>query len=712
MDWVYKFRDQLIKCKFMSAIGIDLGSLVSVIAVVQKGGVEIIANEASYRETSNSVGYGSTERLLGEMAKAKMKSNYKNTVNFFTRFLNLDINSPELQYERKHVFCKIVPGHNNKVAFQVDYQGEQIVVTPEQVLGAHLHTLATILKFNNIDNRDYVLTYPNYFSQAEKESMLAAARIANVKINRLVSETECNVKSYGIYRRSDLKDQKRLVMFVDFGHSKTSVYFAEFTNQKATVVYENHNRHLGARDIDLFVFDLYQKKFEEDSGNLVSDFPKGRMRLLEGIEKQRKVLSANEDASCNVEYLVEEDDFSYTMTRETFEKLAGSVFERFKGFLDHCVSESKVNMQELHSVEIIGGGTRIPLIQSIIKQVSMKDVISKTLNQSENCARGAAICAAEVSTYFKVAPFPVVLKNHYAIQCKYQVQKDEGLVDKTGTLFKYGADVPVNMSVTMPKTRQTTFAISYDDSVPHRSTKELVFIETHAVYPKHEDFKLIVRACIDDNAQVSVKAVELEENYIEEQKRPKENKDKKDEKKDGDKNAEPEMEIHKVKKTHTTPVKFDVRRQDQIEQKDLDKWCEIEQSMAKRDNVIQETNRARNDLESLIYNCKDKVTAEWQSYINPDEVAKISGKQREVENWIGSEGTNAGKDQYIQKFNELTDLSSSVSDRKKNHDQFADSIIYFMNKIHQYNNESAEVEKNVSMLQKFANLVTFKVRFF
>lgn len=695
----------------MSAIGIDLGSLVSVIAVVQKGGVEIIANEASYRETSNAVGYGSTERLLGEMAKAKMKSNYKNTVNFFTRFLNLDMNSPELPYERKHVFCKIVPGHNNKVAFQVDYQGEQIVITPEQALGAHLHKLASILKFNNIENRDFVLTYPNYFSQAEKECMLAAAKIANVKINRLVSETECNVKSYGIYRRSELKDQKRLVMIVDFGHSKTSVYFAEFTNQKATVVYENHNRHLGARDIDLFVFDLYQKKFEEETGHLVNEFPKARMRLLEAIERQRKVLSANEDAACNVEYLVEEDDFSYNLTRDTFEKLSASVFERFKGFLDHCVTESKVNMKELHSVEIIGGGTRIPLIQTIIKNVAQKEVISKTLNQSENCARGAAICAAECSTYFKVAPFPVVLKNHYAIQCKYKVQKDEGIVEKTGTLFKYGAEIPISMSVTMPKTRQTTFEVTYEDAVPHRSTKELFFIETHPVNPKHEDFKLIVRTCIDDNFQLAIKTVELEENYIEEQKKPKEGKEKK-EKKEGEKEEEPEYEIHKVKKTHTSHVKYDLRRQEQIDQKELEKWCKTEVDMAKRDNVIQETNRARNDLESLVYNCKDKINSEWQAYITAEEVKKISSKQEEVESWISSEGMNAGKDAYVQKINELSVLTALVTDRKRNHDQFADSIVYFMNKIQQYSNESAEVEKNVSMLQKFANLVTFKVRFF
>lgn len=694
----------------MSAIGIDLGSQVSVIGVVQKGGVEIIANEASYRETSNSVGYGSSERLLGEMAKSKMKSNFKNTVTFFNRFLNLDMSSPELPYERKHTFCKIVAGKNNKVAFQVEYQGEQMVVTPEQVLGAHLQKLASILKFNQIDSREFVLSYPNYYSQAEKESLFAAAKVANVKINRLVSETECNVKSYGIYRRGEMKDTKRVVMFVDFGHSKTSVYFSEFTNQKANVIYENHNRHLGARDIDLLVYDVYQKHFENETSNVVDEVPKARMRLLEAIERQRKVLSANEDANCNVEYLVEEDDFNYNLTRDGFEKLAKPVFDRFKGFLEHCVNESKVNMKELHSVEVIGGGTRIPLVQTIIKEVSQKEHISKTLNQSENIARGAAICAAEVSTYFKVAPYPVVMKNHYAIQCRYQVQKEEGLVEKKGTLFKYGADIPLNMSVTLPKTKATTFEVSYEDCVPHRSTKELFLIETHPVQPKHEDFKLIIRSCVDDNFQVAIKAVELEESFVEEQKKPKEKK----EKKEGDQAApeEEEFEIHKVKKTHTSSVKYDLKKQDFIDEKDLASWCELEINMVKRDNVILETNRARNDLESLIYNCKDKITSEWQAYITPEETQKIGSKQREVEEWMGSQGMNAGKDAYAQRVNELNDLVTPVTERQRHHGQFADSIIYFINKIHHYSHESAEVEKNVSMLQKFTNFLTFKVRFF
>jgi len=262
-------------------------------------------------------------------------------------------------------------------------------------------------------------------------------------------------------------------------------------------------------------------------------------------------------------------------------------------------------------------------------------------------------------------------------------------------LFKYGAELPVNMSVTLPKTRQTTFEVNYEDAVPHRALKEIFFVETQPVYPKHEDFKLIVRTQIDDNHQIGIKAVELEENFIEEQKKPKENKDKKE----GDPE---EFEIHKVKKTHTSSVKYDVRSLQFTPDNVVADWVKVEADMVKRDNVIMETNRARNDLESLIYNCKDKLNTEWSSFITPEESKLISQRQVEVQAWMDSH-SSSGKDGYLQKVNELSDLVTPVTDRQRNHAQFADSIVYFLNKIQQYSNESTEVEKNT---EKYGHLTS------
>jgi heat shock protein 4 len=698
-----------------SAVGIDFGSSRTVIGVVQKGGVEVICNESSYRETQNTVGYGNEERLLGDLGKAKMKTNYKNTVTFFNRVLNLDLQSPDLALERKHIFCKIVGGVNNKVAFNVGYQGENITVTPEQAMGAHFNKIVDILRFNSIDMNEFVCTYPNFFSQQEKESILISAKLAGVSIPRLVSETEANVKNYGIFRRSDIKDTKRIVGFLDFGHSKTSFYIAEFTNQKATVLYENHDRHLGARDIDLVFYKRYCEKFEKDTGLVVDENPKSRMRLLEGIEKQRKTLSANADCGCNVEYLVDEEDFSANLSREEFEAGAEPLFQRFRQFLAQSISESKINLKELHSVEIIGGATRIPKIQEITQEMCKLEHVSKTLNQNENCARGAAISSAEISTFFRVAPFQVVTKNNFTVKCKYQIQKEEGLVEKVGTLFKLGADLPVTMSVTLPKTKQTHFEMSYEDPVPNRGNRELLTIETEPVNSKHEDYKLIVRTGIDESSIIYLRTVELEETFIEEQKKPKEKKKDEAAKKEGEdsnKMEEEEFEIVKVKKSHTSNVKFHVRVGNPITPQIVEQWTNIEKEMVKRDSVILETNRAKNTLETLVYGCKDNLSSEWAPHANPNEASAISNKVNELQEWMSNEGQNAGKDAYSAKAEQINGLIAPLVERVKAFVQLADAIVYLKNRISHYSHETSEVEKNVSYFQKFKNLVTFKVSYF
>lgn len=113
-----------------SAVGIDLGSSRTVIGAVVRGGVEIITNEASYRETKNYVGYGKAERLLGDQAASKFAKNYKNTASFFTRVLGIDFNSPEFRKEKKHIFAKMVKGEKDMACYKVKHHGQDLLLNP------------------------------------------------------------------------------------------------------------------------------------------------------------------------------------------------------------------------------------------------------------------------------------------------------------------------------------------------------------------------------------------------------------------------------------------------------------------------------------------------------------------------------------------------------------------------------------------------------
>lgn len=125
-----------------------------------------------------------------------------------------------------------------------------------------------------------------------------------------------------------------------------------------------------------------------------------------------------------------------------------------------------------------------------------------------------------------------------------------------------------------------------------------------------------------------MKNIELEENFVEEQKKPKEKKAEGDE----------DFEIVKVKKSHTSNVNFNLKKAAFIPEEEIEKWTKLETDMLKRDNIIAETNRSKNDLESLIYNCKDRIGSDWAAYITEDEIKKISHKVHEMEGWMSSEG--------------------------------------------------------------------------
>jgi len=168
-----------------SAVGIDMGSSRTVIAAALGGGVEILCNEGSFRETPNVVGYGDQQRYLGNEGLTKKKGNFKSTVDFFTRFLGMTGESEDLKAEKKYVYCPLGVNSENRVVFKPKYQGEQIEILPEQALGAMITKVKEVLELNNIGIKDLVMSVPSYFSQNERKLALMAGKIAGMNIVRI-----------------------------------------------------------------------------------------------------------------------------------------------------------------------------------------------------------------------------------------------------------------------------------------------------------------------------------------------------------------------------------------------------------------------------------------------------------------------------------------------------------------------------------------------
>ena len=179
------------------AIGLDFGSSRTSIAVAKKGGVEVILNESSARETQNIVGYGDNERFIGEQGFIKMKSNLKNTVQFFNRFLGMHSDSAFLPQESKWLTCPLGVVNNNKIGFDISYQGERKVFLPEQVTATMLQKLKKIIQKADLQANDMVISVPSFFTEQERKALLDAAKIAEINVVRLFNEESAS--KYNFY---------------------------------------------------------------------------------------------------------------------------------------------------------------------------------------------------------------------------------------------------------------------------------------------------------------------------------------------------------------------------------------------------------------------------------------------------------------------------------------------------------------------------------
>ena len=196
-----------------------------------------------------------------------------------------------------------------------------------------LQKLKSILAKEGIGNTDMVLSVPNYFTEQERKALLDATKIARVNVVKLMNETSAIALGYGVFRRGELTNNARNVCFIDLGHSTASAFVASLTMERMSILNQFHERNLGVRDMDWELLMFYANMISTKFGANVINKDKSRLRLLDAIEKQRKILSANSDATINVDCIAEDNDLAYTLTRDDFEKIINPVIERFRDML-------------------------------------------------------------------------------------------------------------------------------------------------------------------------------------------------------------------------------------------------------------------------------------------------------------------------------------------------------------------------------------------
>lgn len=676
----------------MSSVGIDFGGNSAVIAVAKKGGVEVIVNEASNRETRIVVGFGETERFIGEQGYVQLKSNFKNTVVYPNRFLGVRVDAPFFQDEKKWLYSPVSTTPDNRLTFDVNYKGEPRQFTPEQITAMMFQTLKQNIRNNDIPHSDVVISVPSYYTEQERKALLDAAKIAQVNVVRLLNESTAVTLGYGIFRKAELTTTARNVLFIDFGHCKTSAFVSSFTNQKAKILNQIHERSLGVRDIDWKLLEFYGKICADqyDSNPIKKEKP--RLRMIDAIEKQRKILSANNEAAINVDYIVEDNDLAHVLTREKLEEIIAPVVERFRVLLETLKSQITV---PLHSIELVGGGTRIPIIQRIIQEVFSMEV-SRTLNASECIARGCAIQAAMLNPLFKVAPYDVEEANYYPIRCSWLFKGEQDNMEvesdaknnpekQTSILFAAGCSVPNIKSVTFHRDEKIDFKLFYDP-VPAGADALLANYIILPAHPKEKEFGIKLRVQLNRDGIVEFDSAQLNEEYEDAPAAP-----------TGDKmNEEPKAgenkEAPKAKKTRTTKLNVELSQINSLPTKRVDQFLDEEYKMASQDTLIRETYEKKNDLESYIYEMRNKLGEKFSAYATSEAKTTLLGLLEQAESWLYSEGFKTTKEVYAQKLAELKKLGDPISSRFREYEYIPEVSAEFLQNLATYDSVASSTD--------------------
>lgn len=638
-----------------ASIGIDLGSSKFVIAVAKKGGVEILTNDASYRQTPTLVSYG-PERIAGDKAVQKIKKNINNSVFLPTRFLG-EVSNEQMKLEQPFLFSKVHLNEQHHPIFSLNYEAEQININAEQLLAGVFNEAISVLKLNNIDQKEAVVSVPSFFNQVERQAVIDAAKIAGLEITKLYNESAANVMNYGIFRMGDLDPKNpRLVGFVDMGHSKTSIFFANIWKDKADILFETSDPNLGTRNLDLMMLSHYTHAFEQKHRINLNESPKSVFRLLEAIERQRKILTANPEAVLSVECIYEDIDFSHLLTREEFEAINQKVIQQLATLMNDVLKQLSPEVrQTLHSVERVGGGTRIPFVEKIIASTFGFEQVSKTLDANESVSRGCAIQAAMLSPLFKVPQFSIVEKLVSPVFIKLQYEGEE---EKKKELFKVGAEFNKNLSIGVKQKAALKVSLAIHS---RNSGREVMLCNASLdkIVSKEERFEGKVYFLLDRNGIAQIEKCELRETYIVEEKIPVKtsvtDKSKETPKSTVDgkmeietpESAKEEFTIEKKEKTRISNLDFKNKSNFGLERTQIETFKQFESRVSAKEQLFKETQTAKYNLESFIYDTRNKVNdSKFQNLVSQTEKSAILHDLEVAENWLYAEGTNTTKQEY------------------------------------------------------------------
>jgi len=371
-------------------IGIDLGTTYSCVGVYVNGKVEIIANDQGNRITPSYVAFVDSERLVGDSAKNQASLNPENTIYDAKRLIGRNFDEKSVQSDMKLWPFEVVSHEkkpNIKITSGKTFSPEQISA---MILGKMKETAETYL---GTEVKDAVVTVPAYFNDAQRQATKDAGTISGLNVLRIVNEPTAAAIAYGL----DKKNGENNILVFDLGGGTFDVSLLTIDNGVFEVLATSGDTHLGGEDFDNRLIDYFLKKFKQKNSIDISSDKKAIQKLRREVERGKRSLSTQHQVRLEIESLHGSFDFSETLTRARFEELCLDLFKKTLEPVKKVLEDSELRKNEIDDIVLVGGSTRIPKVQSLLKDFFNGKELSKGVNPDEAVAYGAAVQAGILS---------------------------------------------------------------------------------------------------------------------------------------------------------------------------------------------------------------------------------------------------------------------------------------------------------------------------